>query len=390
MDTPSRAPLDPHEVERTLAPFGRSLTLPASAYISPEVFAWERRHFFEDAWVCVGRHQDVPLPGDVRAANPGPSSVVLARDEVGELRAFFNVCRHRGHELLSEGESAHAPAIVCRYHSWTYGLNGSLKGAPGFRDDASFDCGDFPLIPARMEEWHGWLFVNVSADAPYFPDYVGGLEGLVRNYEPERLVAAARRNYLVEANWKLIVENYHECYHCSSLHPELCEVSPPNSGSNLEPDGSWIGGSMDLRDGAQTMSLTGAGCGPPLRGLDPGAHRRVLYLSLWPNLLLSLHPDYVMTHRIEPRGHERSSVECEWLFPQEAIEREGFDPSYASDFWDIVNEQDWRACESVQRGMSSRGHRPGPLSPREDAVYRFMRLVGRSYLEGRAVSHEES
>lgn len=390
MQVADKAPVDPTAVECSLAPFGRSMTLPASAYTSSDIFSWEQRHFFENSWTCVGREGDLPAQGDQRASQAGSNTILLVRDTGNELRAFFNVCRHRGHELLASGQTTRSAAIVCPYHAWTYALNGSLKGAPGFKNDSTFDREDYPLVPARLEEWRGWLFVNVSGAAVDLGEHVGGLKELVRDYEPARLITAARRSYFVEANWKLIAENYHECYHCSSLHPELCDVSPPNSGTNLEPDGAWIGGSMELRDEAATMSLTGESHGPPLRGLSANDRRRVLYFGLFPNLLLSLHPDYVMTHRLEPLSPHRTAIECEWLFSPEAVEQEAFDPSYARDFWDIVNEQDWRACESVQRGLSSRGQRPGPLSPREDAVYQFIKMVARSYLEGRFTAPGQS
>ncbi len=195
-------------------------------------------------------------------------------------------------------------------------------------------------------------------------------------------MAVARHDYVVEANWKIVVENYHECYHCPSIHPELCQVSPPDSGINLAPTGSWVGGTMDLHPEAETMSMTGESFGVTMRGLDATQRRQVLYFGLFPNLLISIHPDYVLTHRLQPLAPDQTYVECEWLFSREAVESEGFDPSYARDFWDITNRQDWRACEGVQRGVSSRGYRQGPLSPREDAVYQFITMVARGYLEG--------
>jgi glycine betaine catabolism A len=185
------------------------------------------------------------------------------------------------------------------------------------------------------------------------------------------------------ANWKIVVENYHECYHCPEIHPELCLVTPPRSGRALAATGMWMGGSMDLRDDAETMSLSGRSSGAPLRGLDADERRQVLYFALFPNLLLSLHPDYVMTHRIEPLAPDRTRIECHWLFPPEARQREDFDPSYAAEFWDLTNTQDWAACESVQRGASSRGYRQAPLSELEDEVWQFLALVARGYLEGR-------
>ena len=236
----------------------------------------------------------------------------------------------------------------------------------------------------RVVEWQGWLFANASGDASPFEEHAGNLEDLIRNYGCEDLVVAARHDYKVAANWKILVENYHECYHCSSIHPEFCEVSPPTSGGdNLEPEGAWIGGPMNLYEGVETMSLDGKSHAPNLPRLTEGQDRRVYYFQLFPNLMISLHPDYVMTHRLTPIAPGHSAVECEWLFAREVVDQESFDPSYASDFWDITNRQDWHACEAVQRGVSSRGYRRGPLSPREDAVYQLITMVANGYLEGK-------
>jgi glycine betaine catabolism A len=244
-------------------------------------------------------------------------------------------------------------------------------------------CGSEEDGDQRVVEWQGWLFANASGDAPPFEEHAGNLEDLIRNYGCEELVVAARHDYQIAANWKILAENYHECYHCSSIHPELCEVSPPTSGGdNLEPEGAWIGGPMDLYEGVETMSLDGKSHAPNLPRLTEGQDRTIYYFQLFPNLLISLHPDYVMTHRLRPLAPDRTAVECEWLFTWEAVELEGFDPSYASDFWDITNIQDWHACEAVQRGVSSRGYRRGPLSPREDAVYQLITMVANGYLEG--------
>ena len=175
----------------------------------------------------------------------------------------------------------------------------------------------------------------------------------------------ARHEYEVAANWKVIVENYLECYHCAPIHPELCEVTPPESGTGYPaaPVGSWVGGPLALRDGVQTMSLDGRSLGVPIPGLPATRTREVGYAALLPTLLVSPHPDYLMTHRLEPLAAGRTRVECAWFFPPEAWDRAGFDPAYAADFWDLVNRQDWAACESVQRNASSPGWRQGPSHP---------------------------
>ena len=168
-------------------------------------------------------------------------------------------------------------------------------------------------------------------------------------------------------------ENYHECYHCPLIHPELCRVSPPASGANWDLPGAWVGGEMELRDHAETMSLDGRSRGRRLPDVDP---RSVRYLGLYPNLLVSAHPDYVMTHRLTPVGPGRTRVACQWLFPPGVT-----DPSYAVDFWDVTNREDWAACESVQRGVSNPHFRPGPLAAQEDAVYQWVTLLARIYLD---------
>jgi len=206
------------------------------------------------------------------------------------------------------------------------------------------------------------------------------LDELVAPYEPQRLVTAGQHRYDAAANWKTLSENYHECYHCPSIHPELCRVSPPRSGENYAADGAWIGGWMDLRDGMATMSLSGESRGVPLRGLDAQGLRTVIYVNIFPNVLLSLHPDYVMTHRLIPVAADRTTIECTWAFAPEAAARPDFDPGYAVEFWDITNKQDWAACESVQRGLASPHASPGPLSPAEDAVYSYVTTIARGYL----------
>ncbi len=371
------------EIEAALQPFGKSRTLPAAAYISDAVLDWEREHFFSGGWTCVGRASDV-APGSYTAVTAGNDSLVLSREPGGNLKAFFNVCRHRGHELLPCGSSASAKVIKCPYHGWTYGLDGSLKGAPHFSDQPDFDPADFPLTEARTHEWGGWVFVNVSGDAPEFDRYLGSLADTIAPYQPDRLVIAARDEYVVKSNWKSIIENYHECYHCNHIHPELVQVSSPDSGRTWYPDGAWAGGDMELLDGMHTMSMDGqTGAAKMLPGLEGKQLRDVLYFELFPNLLISPHPDYILTHRFEPLEPGLTKVECHWLFDPDEVARDGFDPSYAVDFWDITNKQDWSATEGVQRGMNSKGYTPGPLSSVEETVYQAIYLVASGYKHGR-------
>jgi Rieske 2Fe-2S family protein len=382
-DARTGAPMPADALEPALRPFGNGTMLPAVAYTSDDVLGWERRHLFAGSWTCVGRNDGLRLdasgrPVTQRAVLVGDVSVVLTFPPDGAVHALANTCRHRGHELLPAGATDNRRALLCPYHAWNYALSGGLATAPGFRDLDGFEPHDFGLVPLPVSVWCGWVFVNAGGDGPSFSDHIGALDSLVSPYRPEALTRLARHDYEVAANWKVIVENYHECYHCPLIHPELCKVSPPTSGHNYELPGAWVGGPMDLRDGAMTMSLDGTSSGRPIEGVDP---RVVQYLGLFPNLLISLHPDYVMTHLLTPVGPGLTSVECSWYFVDEDT-----DATYAVEFWDLTNRQDWAACESVQRGLSSPHFRPGPFAPNEDAVHRWVTMVARAY-QGIAPHH---
>ncbi|MDR3647702.1 MAG: aromatic ring-hydroxylating dioxygenase subunit alpha [Acidimicrobiales bacterium] len=377
------APLPAESLEAALGPFGHSRLLPRLAYVEESVFEWEEHHFLRGGWTCVGLGEDMARVGDQRAEPVGGAGVFLVRAEDGRLRGFANACRHRGHELLPCGESRNLPMVVCPYHSWSYHLDGSLRGAPRFDVWEAFDRDDNGLVELPTEEWHGLTFVAAGGGDPApLEAHFAGLEELVAPHEPERLRVAARHDYVVEANWKVVIENYQECYHCAMIHPELCAVSPPRSGENyrVEKAGAWVGGWMALRDEAETMSLSGKSGGTVLRGLDSRGAREVVYLVLFPNVLLSLHPDYVMTHLLTPVGPRHTRVRCSWAFSPEDLGRPGFDPSFAVDFWDLTNRQDFSACESVQRGLASEHWVPGQLGPDEDGVYQFVTMVARAYL----------
>jgi phenylpropionate dioxygenase-like ring-hydroxylating dioxygenase large terminal subunit len=381
MTTP--APISRAALEKVFLPAGQGgRLLPQEAYTSAELLEWERLHLFEGSWVCAGMAGNLAKPGDQTAVRVGRDTILLVRGEDERIRGFYNVCRHRAHELLQAGECRNGKALRCPYHGWTYKLDGSLRAEVKGHHVPEFDPAAEGLVPARVEVWHGWIFVNASGDAPPFAEWVGELEAIVAPYEPERLKLGASHEYEIATNWKLICENYHECYHCPQIHPQLCRVSPPDSGDNYDRNGAFVGGSMDLVPHAVTMSFDGHSDGVPLRGLSAEALRVVHYYHLFSNVLISLHPDYVMTHRMEPLSTNRTKVECQWLFAPEAFEKPGFSSKYAEEFWDETNWQDWRAVESVQRGIESRGYVPGTLTPREDAVHHFVTRIARGYLTG--------
>ena len=375
------APLPADGVAAAMAPFGQSRMLPREAYVDQAVFDWEQQHIFS-GWTCVGHAADLAAVGAQKAVGTGANAVLLVRGDDDTVRAFANTCRHRGHELLACNATTKGRSIVCPYHSWSYRLDGRLRNAPHFSKVEGFDADQFGLAELKLVNWHGWLFVDPSGEDTDFADHVAGWEDIVAPYRPEDLTVVDRHSYELATNWKVIAENYQECYHCSTIHPELSRISPPTSGENLDTEGSWIGGWMSLIDEAETMSLTGASGGVAIKGLSEHELRTVMYVVGYPNLLVSLHPDYVMTHLMTPLAVDRTRVECAWAFPKEVAEKPDFDPSYAVDFWDLTNRQDWAACESVQRGLTSPHARPGPLAPDEDGVYQFVSRVAKAYAGG--------
>ena len=378
----SGLPLDPAEVARCVNPSWSGSMLPRAAYLDEAVLAFEREQIFAAGWVCVGRSSLASVPGDRTAVSIGTEGVLLVRGRDGRLRGFANVCRHRGHELLPCGDSARGRFVACPYHAWVYHLDGALHQVPAaHRPDVATD--GYPLLPIAVTEWHGFVFVNLTGTAAALDEAAPGLSELVGPYRCAELRVGATHSYDLAANWKLIVENYHECFHCPGIHPQLCRVSSPTSGADAKASGLWCGGSMELEPGVETMALDGRSLGVPIDGLAGDQLRTVWYLQVFPNLLLSLHPDYVMTHRLVPLEPGLTHVECQWLFPSAAWSRPGFDPAYAVEFWDVTNRQDWAACESVQRGLTARAFTPGPLSSYHEVTVRAsIEMVARVYLAG--------
>lgn len=375
------APLAQAELLECLRPFGQSRLLPRAAYVDAEVFAWEQRHLFAQGWLCAGRSDVVGAPHAQAALELAGRGVLLTRDGQGRLHAFENLCRHRGHELLACGASAVRDSVLCPYHGWRYRLDGTLRHARAIDDVANARPAELGLLPMGVGEWGGWVFVNPSGDAAPLARHLGDLGERFAAWQCDRLRVAATHRYELEANWKVAIENYHECYHCPMIHPALCRVSAPESGGRHDAaTGAWTAGWMTLSGQAETMSLDGRSHGERLPGLSAAQQREVHYVSVFPNLLLSLHPDYVMTHRLAPLSATRTRVECQWLFGTASFEREGFDPAYAVDFWDRTNREDWAAVESVQRGLASERFVAGILSNEELSAYRFVHRVASAYL----------
>jgi Rieske 2Fe-2S family protein len=271
--------------------------------------------------------------------------------------------------LEPAGKLGHS--IQCHYHAWTYALDGRLIGAPHMNEDPTFDRSLYALLPVNLVEWEGFVMVNLAQEpVPFEQAFAPLIDKFARWLLPE-LRVGDRIEYEVAANWKLLFENYNECYHCPLVHPALASRSPYRSGQNDLMTGPFLGGPMQLQEELGSLTLSGNSCAPLLGELEGADCHQVYYYSIFPNLLLSLHPDYVMAHTIWPVGTAQTRVTCEWLFAPEAFDLPGFNPRDAIDFWDVTNRQDWHVCETTQQGVSSRAYRPGPFSPLENIPAAF-------------------
>ena len=339
-------------------------TLPAATYLDDDVWALERERIWFRQWVAVARLEDLVSVGDRILADLAGESVIVVRAGDG-LHAFYNVCQHRGAELVDR----HGPAcgssgavIRCPYHGWTYGLDGELRVAPFFERPGTGDGQPIRLSALAVAQWGGFVFV---CDSPG-DDLAGQLGPVIerlRRYPLDELRRGSSLQYEVAANWKVIAENYNECYHCGPVHPELCTLVPAfrGGGTGLE----WTDG-IPHREGAWTFTMSGTSARQPFAGLDESERTRHKGELIYPNLLLSLSAEHVAAIRLVPRGASHTTVQCDLLFHPDELASPSFDPSDAGDLWDLVNRQDWAMCERVQRGMSSRGWHGGWFAPMED------------------------
>lgn len=338
-------------------------TLPGKYYHDPAIYELELENIFSRMWVCVGRAETLPpKPGAYQVVTIGRESVVIVRNRDGVLQAFLNVCRHRGSRLCSEATGQLKGSIQCRYHAWTYGLDGRLIGAPNVMNDQQFDRTAFGLLPVALDIWEGFIWLNLSDNPapaatqldPVILERFGNYERFGR-YGVGELRVGKTLSYEVQANWKLLLENFMECYHCGPMHPELCNLLPGFRSGKTYANGD----AATLASTAEAFTMTGRASRPPLKGLHPEDLRLYYGEVLLPNMLINLLDDHVVIHIIWPEGPDRSRVVCDWLFDPDVMAMPDFDPMDAVELFDIVNKQDWEVCELAQQGMTSKAYRSG-------------------------------
>ena len=358
-------------------------SLPSSWYRDPRVYAVEKERIFCREWIAAGRAEELPAAGDHRIIDVLGESILIVRNRDGELRAFYNVCRHRGARLCGNAPSMGGMVaggltagrmIVCRYHQWSYDLNGALIAAPHIGTDANFAKSDYNLYPVAVDTWGGFIFVNLTpAEAQPLAAQLGGIPERTRRYPLSDLRIGATLQYQVAANWKILSENYNECYHCAGVHPELCAVVPSfkdGGGANLD----WERG-VAHREGAYTFTRDGTTRRRAFPGLNEDEKIRHKGELVYPNLWVSLACDHAAVFTLQPRGPELTEITCQFLFEPHELAKSGFDASDTVEFWDLVNRQDWTVCESVQYGIRSRVHHQGYYAPMEDQNLDIRRYV---------------
>ncbi len=310
--------------------------------------------------------------------------MLLVRGRDGLLRAFLNVCRHRGAQLCTEPEGEVRRSIRCSYHSWTYALDGKLMAAPNIASltdetGAAIDRYRYGLVPVALTEWLGYAWVCLSDTPPPFEDVIAettrtlGDSDIINRYGIGGLDVGHRVVYDVAANWKLIVENFMECYHCSSIHPELVGVLPEFARGVAAQANIGLGAEFGSEVAGFTVDGT-AGF-DRLPGITEEQDRRYYAMTVKPTVFINLVPDHIIFHRMFPMSASRTIVECDWLYTADVVSS-GRDVSHSVELFHRVNEQDFEACERTQPSMSSRAYRNGGvLVPAEHHIAEFHEWV---------------
>ena len=366
-------------------------------YSDPLIYARELERIFERHWLCAGHASSLPQPGDYATLGLAGESVILSRDRDGALHALLNVCRHRGSEVVP-CRAGHTELFVCPYHAWSYGLDGSLLAArhmpPGF------DLAAHGLRRLQLREAEGLIFVSFAERPLDFAPLAEIIRGSLGRYGWSRAKVAHRESYLIAANWKLAVENYVECYHCSPAHPEYSKLHALEQplprieqlNRRLAERTAALGIEVLTRDlwrnsqaGEETIECfryalyegvaTGSADGKPLaplmgefRDYDGG----VTSLHVGGTSFLLAYPDHGVIYRFSPKGLAASEMELLWLVRGDAEEGRDYDRARLAWLWQVTSEADKRIVEAAERGVRSRYFVPGPLAPMEERERRYI------------------
>ena len=360
-------------------------SIPAHYYYDAQHYERELESIWYNMWIQVARLEEIPNPGDYKVATIGTQQIVLLKDQKGTLRAFHNTCRHRGSILcIDEKGSFKGDSIVCPYHGWTYSFKGGLIATPLRMESTGFKMSDYWLYNVAVGTWGGYIFVNLAGErAVPLELALGDIPSRFVNYHAENLRVGKRIVLDIKANWKLIFENFFECFHCPGVHPEMCTILGPKY---------WTGGAWGIRedekgnlipelgpeyaDRAKTMTMDGTSKIPSFRHLtDEEKNKPYNSLVLQPSLIMFVSPDHLHTYTMLPTGPDSVRMTYEWLFEPESMARPDFDLDYYLELWVIINEQDALVCERQQMGLRCREFKHGNFVPQEMDCHNFNQWV---------------
>ena len=366
-------PFPPHHYAATRLPLHQASTLPGSCYVSEDWYRREMDTLFRKDWLCVGRVEQVPSPGDYFCIELLRHPLIVVRDDKRQVRVHSAVCRHRG-AIVAEG-AGHCRAFVCPYHSWTYALSGALVGTPGspppMAGAEGFAAKDFGLTPIRSETWGGFIFLTFDDNAPPLTSWLGDLPEFLAGYDLECFQWTHRDEYVVECNWKVWLENAFENYHAMTIHRKHMDPSKPQNWRFERTKGPWEA----MFSKRSIVAYSGL---PEIPGLDPAKAAGLFHVWVQPSLQIILTSSYMKFRQYLPEGPQRLRLYENWTFPRTTVARPDFGeivgPAYYEKYSQIVQE-DLVINPVVQKGMASGAFRPGRYSPEEYIVHRIANRV---------------
>ena len=361
-------------------------------YLDQEIFDYEWKNIWQQYWLFAGTTAEIPNPGDFFTYQAYNDSIIIIRGDHGEVYAHFNTCRHRG-SLICLEPTGTVRKLMCPYHQWIYNKDGSLFKARLMEDD--FDCSKFGLHPVHLQLVNGLIFISLSKDPPDFSKVLSDYHPFLDPYKIDQAKVAVKKRYELRTNWKLVAENFRECYHCGVAHPEYCSAV---IGANLrevtddvlkEKKLAWesrglatenidfAGDSFHfavrypLRPGVLSYSLDGGTVAKPM-GEHTDYDAGVLGLVVLPNFWMDSVSDYIWTMRVTPAGPSKTFIDLSWLVDKDAVEGVDYSNERLTDFWRVTGEQDWELCENNFKGIESSRYEPGPYAPVEADVVKFV------------------